>query len=193
MQIFISADPLPFWCSVLSLDSWQFLNLLARTVPTIPIPCFIKVVATLCTNYRWTTWTIGAVEYAEANALQYSQRPEDPAGQGKYQLYQYVLQGWKWDLPDLLRHTICNPISLVFVSCTVSALIYLCRTPFACWYTKFLLVQWFGSIPLLHWLVVEFWTAYQDNPLVFAYYCSNVTIVFICSNRLVGITSANLS
>ena len=44
-QIFISADPLPFWRSVLSLDSGQFLNLLAGTVPTIPIPCFIKVVA----------------------------------------------------------------------------------------------------------------------------------------------------
>ena len=32
---------------------------------------------------------------------------------------------WKWDLPDLLRHPICNPISSVFVGCTVSALIYL--------------------------------------------------------------------
>ena len=183
----------------------------------------------LCSNYRWITWTTGAMEYAEATALQYSQRPEDTAGQGKYRLYQYVLQTqqtfvlvktywrrlqcdiflssktswrhncktsckhalktpwktswrrlenvlktscktssrhfrktyykyvfktswktksvtlkpssrrledvlenkkcllgiWKWDLPDLLRHPICNPISSVFVGCTVSALIYL--------------------------------------------------------------------
>ena len=44
-QIFISADPLPLWHNSLSLDSWQFLNLLAPTAPTLPMSWLIKVVA----------------------------------------------------------------------------------------------------------------------------------------------------
>ena len=103
---------------------------------------------------------------------------EDLTGQGKHQLNQHVLQSWKWDLTDLLRHTICNPISSVFVGCTVSTLIYLWRAPLARPYTSFLLVQSFENVPLLHWLVTKLWTAFQDNLLKFAYYCSNTTIFF---------------
>ena len=64
-QIFISPDPLPFWHSVLSLDRWQFLNLLPGTVlPIILIPCFKKVVANGTPVYQllmniWNHWCRG--------------------------------------------------------------------------------------------------------------------------------------
>ena len=68
-----------------------------------------------------------------------------------------------WPFGLVLRHTICNPVSSVFVGCTVSTLIYLGRAPFAFRYTSLPLVQSFANVPFSHYLLAELPTVYQDN------------------------------